>query len=133
MTDEPGRPGPRLLDAAHLPIAAYLAFIGAATITDPLTGHLPTWLSVAWSLSLLSGALLVVLGVAKASTRAESAGHGFLLFGIGFLIAVSLTVVDVDDLAAVGALAGVSILRLRTLARSREGVREARRILGGDR
>lgn len=132
MTDEPRWATRRLLDAPHLPITAYLAFIGAASVTDPLADHLPTWLSLAWSFALLFGAGLIVFGVATQQTRPESAGHGFHLFGLGFLLAVSIAATDLNDLAAVLALAGVSVLRLRVLSRSREAKAEANRLLLGE-
>lgn len=127
----------RLLDAVHLPITFYLGYVGVTTLirgresTPTLTALLPEWLTYAWSSALVLGALLIILGVAGDRTRAESAGHGFHLFGIGLYVAVNLALIDGDGVVVIVVLAAVSLMRLRILARSRAARGEAARILNG--
>lgn len=128
----------RALDAPHLPIAGYLGYVGLATLiggTPTLDGVLPVWLTYAWSLAVLVGAVLVIAGVLGAWTRAESAGHGFHLFGIGLftVVAVAEHQLDAGAVSAVLMLAAVSGLRMRLLTRAREAREEANRYLRGER
>lgn len=126
----------RLLDAPHLPIAGYLAFIGAASLisgpTREMRASLPEWLNLAWSIALVVGAVLIVWGVASDRTRAESSGHMFHLFGVLMFAAVHV-LSSGSSIVAILALAAVSLLRMRVLARSREARREAGAILRGER
>lgn len=121
----------RLSVAVHLPVTLYLGYIGlgAAANPDALTRAIPDWLTYAWALALIGGALLVITGTASDRTRAESAGHGFHLFGITVYALVHLSLIGGSDIAALIVLAAVPILRMRLLRKSRAAGAEAGRIL----
>ena len=125
----------RLADATHLPVALYLAFIGTRTLAGdpPSAMHeaLPDWLTVAWALVLIAGAVLVVVGTASDRTHAESAGHGFHVAGVVIYTAVTAAWTG-STLIVIAVLAPVSLIRLRVLARSRSARREAGRLLYGE-
>lgn len=126
----------RLLDAPHLPVALYLAYIGGATaVTGPTRGmaDLPGWLTHSWSAALVVGALLVVYGVGTGRTRVESVGHAAHLFGIGFYALVNAALLDGSNVVSVLVLAAVAAVRMRVLTRARAAQREAGRMLGGQR
>lgn len=130
------RAGRRLADAVHLPVAVYLAYIGATALTlapqDSLAGRLPDWLNLVWAIAITVGSVLVIYGTAADRTRAESSGHVFHLFGIGFYTLVHVVLGrELDDVPAVLVLAAVSFIRMRVLRRSRAARREAGRILHG--
>lgn len=128
--------GRRLADAIHAPIALFLAWVGARSLAgDTPSGvevTLPLWLTTAWGAALIVGAVLVLVATATDRTRAESAGHGFLLFGI-LLYSLANVAAFGHTLVSVLVLAAVSILRLRILSRSRAARREAGRLLTGQR
>lgn len=132
MSDQAGR---RLLDAVHLPVSLFLLYYGTdALVTrdgpSSLEQTVPDWLTLAWSVALIVGGLLVTWGVATDRTRAESAGHGFHLFGLSLFFAAEAA--DRGDVVAVVILAAVALMRMRLLARSRAARREATRFLRGE-
>lgn len=123
----------RAAAAVHLPIAFYLAFIGLVTLAsnDGLDSTLPSWLTIIWCSALLIGAALIFWGTLAEHTRAESAGHGFHLFGIGLYAVVHLSIVGGDDVVSLVVLAAIPTMRLRILAKARAAQREAGRIHRG--
>lgn len=127
----------RLFDAVHLPIAAWLAFVGASTLVAgpnrEMTALLPEWLNLAWSAGLIVGGALIGWGVAFDATRAESTGHAFHLFGLGLFAVAFAVSLDVGAVAALLAVSAVSLLRMRVLRHSRAARREAGAILRGER
>lgn len=124
----------RSLEAVHLPVSLYLGVIGVAALAGPgvINGAVTAWLAYAWSVALIVGTLLIVSGVCSEKSRAESVGHMFHLFALSLLAAVNLTEVGGSDVIALATLAGVSLLRMRQLRRSRLAQREAARLLNGE-
>lgn len=133
-----GYRGRRLLDGYHLPVAAFLLYYGIDTLATrqgpaALERAIPDWLTWAWALALIVGAVLVFYGVAVARTRAESSGHALHLFGIALYVAANAATLDQGSVASVLVFAGVALMRMGVLARSRRARREAGHILRGDR
>lgn len=126
----------RLADGTHIPIAAYLAFIGLRTLAGDPPGAmrvtLPDWLVVTWALVLVAGAALIAFGTATDRTRAESSGHVLHIAAV-LIYSTTTAVVTGTTLIVVLTLAAVSLIRLRILARSRAARREAGRLLTGER
>jgi hypothetical protein len=121
----------RLLAGTHLPIALYLGVIGLMFVISPSTAlinPLPVWEAWAWMASLVGGTGLIVYGTASERSRVESVGHAFHLFGLGMFVAL-LAIQGAEQYVALGALSAVSLMRMRTLKRSRRAKREARRII----
>lgn len=121
----------RLLAGVHLPIAAYLGIIGlmlALTPDNGVTDTLPAWLAWAWMGAFVGGAAVIFYGTATERSRAESVGHAFHLFSLGLFVAV-LSVQGADQGVALSALAAVSLMRMRTLKKSRRAKQEATRLL----
>lgn len=126
----------RLLEAPHLPIALYLGVFGLSALAgdrSPALESLPVWLVGTWAVSLVVGAGLVTWGVMGQRTRAESSGHMLHLCGLAFYGAAHLSLIGGDDVVTLAVLAGVAAIRMRVLVKSREAMREAGRILGGER
>ena len=121
----------RLLYAVHLPITLYLATIGIYAAIDPglVDQTVAPWLAYVWAVSLIVGAMMIIIGVAAEKTRLESAGHAFHLFGLVLLGAIEITIIGDADLVALLALIGVPVLRMRVLRRARAAEREALRIV----
>lgn len=124
----------RLIDAPHLPVAFYLAYAGCYTIIQgpsPVVSTLPPFLSYAWCVALLVGAVLTFYGTLAEQNRAESAGHGFHLFGLGLYALTAFVAVGWSGsvVVVILALGGVSASRLHVLSRSRKAKRVATRII----
>lgn len=123
----------RAIDAPHLPVAFYLAYAAIYTLTQgpsPVVSTLPVWLSYAWTAALLIGAALTFYGTITDHNRAESAGHGFHLFGLGLYALTAYLAVGFSGsvVVVILALGGVSASRLHVLSRSRKAKRVATRI-----
>jgi hypothetical protein len=121
----------RLLQGTHLPIAFYLGFIGLMLAFSPeanLTNPIPLWLAWPWMASFVGGAVAIFWGTASERSRLESVGHAFHLFGLALFVAL-LYVTGAADGIALAALSAVSLMRMRTLKRSRRAKREATRLL----
>jgi hypothetical protein len=124
----------RAIESPHLPVAGYLAYAAIYTITQgpsPVVAMLPSWLTYAWAFALLLGAILTFFGTIGDHNRAESAGHGFhifglVLYGLTAYLAVGMSGTLVIVIAAFG---GVSASRLYILSRSRKAQRVATRIV----
>jgi len=126
----------RALDACHLPVAFYLAYAGTlALLHGPgqVLSTLPAWLSYAWATALVIGALLTFYGTLLDHNRAESAGHGFHLFGLGLYALTAYLAIGMSGslVVVVLTLGGVSASRLRLLSRSRKGKQVAGLFLEG--
>lgn len=123
--------GERLLAGVHLPIAFYLGMIGVLFAFAPnadVLAVLPTFLAWAWMASFVGGAAVIFFGTATERSRLESVGHAFHLFGLSLFVAL-LSVQGADQGVALLALAAVSLMRMRTLKKSRRAKQEATRLL----
>lgn len=114
-----------------LPIAVYLGYVGIDGIFDrpAVEPFLPAWLTVAWTIALIAGAALVIVGTLSARPRAESAGHGLHLAGIVIYAACYATSLNVGAVVAVLALGSVVGIRMHVLSGARAARQEAGHLL----
>lgn len=129
----------RLLNAPHLPVAAYLIWVGSMGLATPeatrvAAGEVPDWFVYGWTGALLLGGLLIIAGAAGGRSRAESAGHGFHLAGLAGFAACATVGSEFGSSTVVilFALGSVSGLRLRQLGKQREAQEVVGDLLDGE-
>jgi uncharacterized membrane-anchored protein len=129
-----GQPNPistvTMQDPWGIPIMAYLAFTGIATLLAPVNAVPPSMnttlgilLVVNWAVSLGFGALGALLGRYYKAYRVEAAGLGFMLYACALYISVVIYVAGFAATVAAAAYVAIgtgAILRLRVLRKARE-------------
>lgn len=123
----------RLLSAAHLPVALYVATAAVLALfagnDTSVAREYPHWLTIAWSLAGIVGGVVVALGTSLERSRLESTGHAFCVAAMAvFLLAEGLVG---PHLPGVMTLTLVSLIRMRVLRRAREAHEEATRLVEG--
>lgn len=128
----------RALTAPHLPVAAYLIYIGSTAWSNPNPAHIdgvPDWFVYTWATALLLGGILILTGTLTASARTESGGHAAHLVGLTIYAALALAagLFGTGLVVVIATLAAVSGIRLRVLAKSRQARELAGHIVQGER
>lgn len=127
----------RTLVAPHLPVAGYLIYVGTYALTEPDTRivvtHLPAWFANSWSLALLLGGLLILVGTLTDSPRTEAGGHACHLAGLAIYTAavIAAGLFGTGFVFVLATLAGVSGIRLHMLNRSLQAREVAGQIAHG--
>lgn len=128
-TRPPSRLWRGLAEAPYLPIAAYLALVGAAGLASgggiapsSVRDTLPHWLVLAWTLAVTAGGALATVGALVERTRVESAGLGFLAAGAvvyGLVVTLAAWPGGATVIAVSAAVLSMCLIRMRVLALAR--------------